>query len=350
MLLVTGGAGFIGSHFVGRWLGHGGSVVNLDKLTYAGNRANLAALQGRAGHVFVQGDIGDRALLDQLLARYQPRAIVHLAAESHVDRAIAASGEFVSTNIAGTWQLLEAARAYWCGLPQPAQRGFRLLLVSTDEVYGSLAPGRAPSTESDRYRPRNPYSASKAAADHLALAWFHTYGLPVLLTHGSNSYGPRQHEEKLIPHMLSQALAGRRLPIYGDGQQVRDWLHVADHCRALIRVLAAGVPGQSYNVGGGCPRTNLVVVRRICAGLDRLRPRADGHSYAGQIAHVADRPGHDRRYALDTSKIRRELGWTPRWSFEDGLAQTLRWYLEQAPGGATRPGEPVGRDAPSVSA
>lgn len=331
MILVTGGAGFIGSHFVERWVADGGSVVNLDKLSYAGNRANLASLRGHVDHVFVQGDVADRALLDQLFARYRPRAVVHLAAESHVDRAIAASDAFVQTNIAGTWQLLEAARAYWSGLPQPARRRFRFLLVSTDEVYGSLDDGQAPSAESDPYRPRNPYSASKAAADHLAMAWFHTYGLPVLLTHGSNSYGPRQHAEKLIPHMLGEALAGRRLPVYGDGQQVRDWLHVADHCCALQRVLASGVPGRAYNVAGGCPRTNLQVVHAICAGLDRLRPRADGRCYAEQIEHVADRPGHDRHYALDTTRLRSELGWAPQCAFEDGLAQTLRWYLAQAP-------------------
>lgn len=330
MLLVTGGAGFIGSHFVERWVADGGSVVNLDKLSYAGSRANLASLRGHAGHVFVQGDVADRALLDRLFARYRPRAVVHLAAESHVDRAITASDAFVRTNIAGTWQLLEATRAYWSALPQRARRGFRFLLVSTDEVYGSLDPGQAPATESEPYRPRNPYSASKAAADHLALAWFHTYGLPVVLTHGSNSYGPRQHAEKLIPHMLGEALAGRRLPLYGDGQQVRDWLYVADHCQALLRVLADGVPGRAYNVAGGCPRTNLEVVHAICAGLDRLRPRVDGRSYAGQIAHVADRPGHDRRYALDTTRLRHELGWAQQWSFPDGLEQTLRWHLAQA--------------------
>ena len=328
MILVTGGAGFIGSNFVLDWLAAGDEpVLNLDKLTYAGNPANLAALRGDARHIFVQGDIGDAALVARLLAEHQPRAIVNFAAESHVDRSIHGAEDFIATNVMGTFRLLEAALAYWRGLPEDAHAAFRFLHVSTDEVYGSLAPDAPAFTEQHRYEPNSPYSASKAASDHLVRAWHHTHGLPVVTTNCSNNYGPYHFPEKLIPLMIVNALAGKPLPVYGDGQQVRDWLYVTDHCSAIRRVLAAGRVGETYNIGGHNERTNLQIVHAICDALDALRPRADGQSYRAQITHVADRPGHDRRYAIDAGKIERELGWRPQETFETGLRKTIAWYL-----------------------
>ena len=331
MILVTGGAGFIGSNFVLDWLaGSPEAVLNLDKLTYAGNRANLAALRGDARHVFVQGDVGDSALVGRLLAEYQPRAIVHFAAESHVDRSIHGAGDFIDTNIVGTFRLLEAARAYWGGLPEKEKADFRFLHVSTDEVYGSLAPGAPAFTEQHVYEPNSPYSASKAASDHLVRAWHHTHGLPVLTTNCSNNYGPYHFPEKLIPLMITNALAGKPLPVYGDGMQVRDWLYVGDHCSAIRRVLEAGRPGQTYNVGGWNEQPNIDIVHTICTLLDEMRPREGGQSYRTQIAHVKDRPGHDRRYAIDARKIERELGWRPAETFETGIRKTVQWYLDNA--------------------
>ncbi len=328
-ILVTGGAGFIGANFVLDWLQNNDeTVVNLDKLTYAGNLENLASLEGNPLHCFVHGDIGDSALVGSLLAQHRPRAIVNFAAESHVDRSIHGPEDFIQTNIVGTFHLLEAVREYWGNLDQDARPAFRLLHVSTDEVYGSLA-GDAPAfTESHRYEPNSPYSASKAASDHLVRAYHHTYGLPVLTTNCSNNYGPFHFPEKLIPLVIHNALAGKALPIYGDGAQVRDWLYVRDHCSAIRRVLEAGTPGETYNVGGCNEKTNLDVVRTLCAILDHERPRADGLSYSSQITFVADRPGHDRRYAIDAGKIERELGWRPAETFNTGIGKTVRWYLE----------------------
>ena len=329
MILVTGGAGFIGCNFVQHWLAHSDEpVLDLDKLTYAGNLESLAALQGDLRHVFVCGDIGDRALVDALLAQYRPRAVLHFAAESHVDRSIHGPADFMQTNVLGTFHLLEAVRGYWSTLGAAEQATFRFVQVSTDEVYGSLAPAAPAFTEAHAYAPNSPYSASKAASDHLVRAWHHTYGLPVLTTHCSNNYGPYQFPEKLIPLVIVHALAGQPLPLYGDGLQVRDWLYVQDHCKALCRVLQAGVPGRSYNIGGGNEKTNLDIVHAVCALLDQWQPRADGASYASQITHVPDRPGHDRRYAIDASKMARELGWQPAETFDTGLAKTVRWYLE----------------------
>ena len=329
MILVTGGAGFIGSNFVQHWLAHSDeAVLDLDKLTYAGTLESRAALQGDPRHVFVQGDIGDRALVEGLLARHRPRAVLHCAAESHVDRSIHGPADFMQTNVLGTFHLLEAVRGYWSALDAAGQAAFRFVHVSTDEVYGSLAPAAPAFTEAHAYAPNSPYSASKAAGDHLVRAWHHTYGLPVLTTHCSNNYGPYQFPEKLIPLVIVHALAGQSLPVYGDGLQVRDWLFVQDHCRALCRVLQAGVPGQSYNIGGGNEKTNLDIVQAVCALLDQWRPRADGASHATRITHVPDRPGHDRRYAIDAGKMARELGWQPAETFETGLAKTVRWYLE----------------------
>ncbi|MDR2625803.1 MAG: dTDP-glucose 4,6-dehydratase [Zoogloeaceae bacterium] len=329
MILVTGGAGFIGANFILDWLAASDEpVVNLDKLTYAGNLENLAALAHDERHIFVEGDIVDRAKVDLLLARHKPRALVHFAAESHVDRSIRGPGEFIRTNVEGTFALLEAARAYWSGLPQTEKAAFRFHHVSTDEVYGSLAPEAAPFTETHPYAPNSPYSASKAASDHLARAWFHTYGLPVTISNCSNNYGPFHFPEKLIPLVILNALAGKPLPVYGDGLQVRDWLYVGDHCAAIRRILAAGVPGETYNVGGGNEMSNLMLIQTICALLDTLAPRADGLPYARQITHVADRPGHDRRYAIDARKIERELGWKPRETLASGIEKTVRWYLE----------------------
>ncbi|WP_227815748.1 dTDP-glucose 4,6-dehydratase [Nitrogeniibacter aestuarii] len=327
MILVTGGAGFIGANFVLDWIAETSEpVVNLDKLTYAGNLETLKSLAGDGRHIFVQGDICDRALVDQLLATHQPRAIVHFAAESHVDRSIHGPGEFVRTNVEGTFTLLEAARAYWGGLDEAAKADFRFLHVSTDEVYGSLAAEAPAFTETHPYEPNSPYSASKAASDHLVRAWHHTYGLPVLTTNCSNNYGPYQFPEKLIPLMIVNALAGKTLPIYGDGMNVRDWLYVKDHCSAIRAVLADGRLGETYNVGGWNEMPNLDIVKTICAILDDMRPGAA--SYAEQITYVKDRPGHDRRYAIDARKIERELGWKPAETFETGIRKTVQWFLD----------------------
>ncbi|MBI5258993.1 MAG: dTDP-glucose 4,6-dehydratase [Burkholderiales bacterium] len=329
-ILVTGGAGFIGSNFVLDWLARSDEpVVNLDLLSYAGNLKNLAALQGDARHVFVQGDIGDRALVDQLLATHRPRAIVHFAAESHVDRSIHGPGEFMRTNVMGTFTLLEAARAHYATLAGDDKAAFRFHHVSTDEVYGSLAPEAPAFTETHGYEPNSPYSASKAASDHLVRAWHHTYGLPVLTTNCSNNYGPYHFPEKLIPLMIVNALAGKPLPIYGDGLQVRDWLYVGDHCSAIRTVLAKGRVGETYNVGGWNEKPNREIVHTICALLDELRPSPQG-PYTRLITHVTDRPGHDRRYAIDARKIERELGWRPAETFESGIRKTVQWYLDHA--------------------
>ena len=328
MLLVTGGAGFIGSNFILSSLEVSDEpILNLDKLTYAGNLHNLDALRGDARHVFLRGDICDRALVKQALERHRPRAIVHFAAESHVDRSILGPAEFIDTNIVGTWNLLEEARTYCAALPAAERDAFRFLHVSTDEVYGSLGPSDPAFTEATPYAPNSPYAASKAAADHLVRAYHHTYALPTLTGNCSNNYGPFQFPEKLIPLMIRNALAGEALPVYGDGLQVRDWLHVRDHCDALRRILERGRPGETYNIGGASERRNIDVVRTLCAVLDQQRPKAAG-SYAEQIRFVKDRPGHDRRYAIDGSKLRAELGWVPAQSFESGLASTVRWYLE----------------------
>jgi dTDP-glucose 4,6-dehydratase len=329
MILVTGGAGFIGANFVLDWLAQTDEpVINLDKLTYAGNLENLAGLQGDARHVFVRGDIGDSALTGRLLAEHRPRAVVNLAAESHVDRSIHGPGEFIQTNIVGTFHLLESVRAYWNSLEGEGREHFRFLHVSTDEVYGSLRNNDPAFTETNRYEPNSPYSASKAASDHLVRAYHHTYGLPVLTTNCSNNYGPYHFPEKLIPLVIHNALKGKPLPIYGDGQQIRDWLYVKDHCRAIRRVLEAGRPGETYNIGGWNEKANLDVVQTLCAILDELQPRADGRSYTSQVTFVADRPGHDRRYAIDASKLERELGWKPQESFETGIRKTVAWYLD----------------------
>ncbi|MDR1995935.1 dTDP-glucose 4,6-dehydratase [Azonexus sp.] len=329
MILVTGGAGFIGSNFVLDWLAAADeAVVNLDALTYAGNLENLTSLHGDARHVFVHGGIGDSELVSQLLNRHQPRAIVNFAAESHVDRSIHGPEDFVQTNIVGTFRLLEAARVYWGGLGGAEKAAFRFLHVSTDEVYGSLGKDDPAFTEINRYEPNSPYSASKAASDHLVRAYHHTYGLPVLTTNCSNNYGPYHFPEKLIPLIIHNALAGKPLPIYGDGQQIRDWLYVADHCSAIRQVLAAGRPGETYNIGGWNEKANLDVVHTLCAILDELAPRADGRPYREQIAFVTDRPGHDRRYAIDAGKIERELGWKPAETFDSGIRKTVCWYLD----------------------
>ena len=328
MILVTGGAGFIGSNFVLSAVAEGGEgVANLDKLTYAGNRHNLDSLSSDARHVFVQGDICDRALVRGLLATHRPRAIVHFAAESHVDRSIHGPAEFVQTNVVGTFTLLEEARAYWGALEGGAKAAFRFLHVSTDEVYGSLGPADPAFSEATAYQPNSPYSASKAASDHFVRAYHHTYGLPVLTTNCSNNYGPMQYPEKLIPLVIRNAVAGKPLPVYGDGLNVRDWLYVRDHCAAIREVLARGRPGEVYNIGGASERTNIDVVNTICALLDEMRPRARGR-HADLIAFVKDRPGHDRRYAIDARKIAGELGWRPAESFESGMAKTVRWYLD----------------------
>jgi len=328
MILVTGGAGFIGANFVLDWICLTGEpVVNLDALTYAGNRESLRALDGDARHVFVHGDICDRALLDRLLAEHRPRAIVHFAAESHVDRSIHGPAAFIKTNVEGMFTLLEATRAHWSSLEAPERAAFRFNHVSTDEVYGSLAPGEAPFTEEHVYEPNSPYSASKAASDHLARAWHETYGLPITTTNCSNNYGPYHFPEKLIPLMIVNALAGKPLPVYGDGQQVRDWLYVKDHCAAIREVVARGRPGQTYNIGGWNEKPNLEIVHTICALLDEMQPDSAG-SYTRHITHVTDRPGHDRRYAIDARKIERELGWKPAETFESGIRKTVRWYLD----------------------
>lgn len=327
MILVTGGAGFIGGNFVLDWVAATGeAVVNLDKLTYAGNLETLKSLEGDARHLFVRGDICDRALVAGLLAEHKPRAIVHFAAESHVDRSIDGPGEFVRTNVEGTFSLLEAARAYWGGLDEAARSAFRFHHVSTDEVYGSLGPEDAPFAETHPYEPNSPYSASKAASDHLVRAWYHTYGLPVVTTNCSNNYGPYHFPEKLIPLMIVNALAGKPLPIYGDGMNVRDWLYVTDHCSAIRAVLAGGRLGETYNIGGWNEKPNVDIVKTICALLDELRPDPAG-SYSRLISYVKDRPGHDRRYAIDARKVERELGWRPAETFESGIRKTVEWYL-----------------------
>ena len=329
MILVTGGAGFIGANFVLDWIAATGEpVVNLDKLTYAGNLGSLAALAGDARHVFARGDIGERALVERLLAEHRPRAIVHFAAESHVDRSIHGPGEFVRTNVVGTFELLEAVRGYWSALDGEAKARFRFLHVSTDEVYGSLGEGDPAFSETTAYAPNSPYSASKAGSDHLVRAYHHTYKLPTLTTNCSNNYGPLQFPEKLIPLMISNALEGKPLPVYGDGRQVRDWLYVGDHCAAIRTVLERGRTGEVYNVGGDSERRNLDVVHALCDALQAARPREGG--YRALIQFVADRPGHVRRYAIDARKLRGELGWKPRESFESGLARTVRWYLDHA--------------------
>jgi dTDP-glucose 4,6-dehydratase len=328
-VLITGGAGFIGANFVLDWVANSDEkIVNLDKLTYAGNLESLASLKNNPQHVFVQGDIGDAALLPKLLTEHQPRAVLNFAAESHVDRSIHGPGEFIETNIVGTFRLLESVRGYWHGLSAEAQSQFRFLHVSTDEVYGSLAPQDPAFTEHHQYEPNSPYSASKAASDHLVRAWHHTYGLPVVTTNCSNNYGPLHFPEKLIPLMIVNALAGKPLPVYGDGMQVRDWLYVKDHCSAIRRVLEGGRLGETYNVGGWNEKPNIEIVKTVCALLDELRPRADGASYATQISYVKDRPGHDRRYAIDARKLEKELGWKPSETFETGIRKTVAWYLE----------------------
>ena len=328
MILVTGGAGFIGANFILDWIeSTGEAVVNLDALTYAGNLESLAPLDGDPRQVFVKGDIGDRALLDRLLAEHRPRAVVHFAAESHVDRSIHGPGAFIKTNVEGTFTLLEAARAYWSALDGPARSGFRFHHVSTDEVYGSLDKRDPPFAETDTYKPNSPYSASKAASDHLVRAWRHTYGLPVLTTNCSNNYGPYHFPEKLIPLMIVNALAGKPLPVYGDGQQIRDWLYVKDHAAAIREVLARGRVGETYNIGGWNEKPNIEIVQTICALLDEMRPDPAG-SYTRLITHVTDRPGHDRRYAIDARKIERELGWRPAETFDTGIRKTVRWYLD----------------------
>jgi dTDP-glucose 4,6-dehydratase len=328
-ILVTGGAGFIGSNFVLDWRAiTGQSVVNVDALTYAGNLENLSSIQNDPQHIFVQADIADSQRISGLLAEHQPSAIVHFAAESHVDRSIHGPEAFVQTNIVGTFRLLEAVRAYWAGMPPEQKSAFRYLHVSTDEVYGSLAAGAPAFNETHTYQPNSPYSASKAASDHLVRAYHHTYGLPTLTTNCSNNYGPYHFPEKLIPLMIVNALAGKNLPIYGDGMQIRDWLYVKDHCSAIRRVLEAGKVGEVYNIGGWNEKPNIDIVHALCALLDELRPRADGKSYREQITAVADRPGHDRRYAIDASKIHNELGWKPAETFDSGIRKTVQWYLD----------------------
>ncbi|KFI08766.1 dTDP-glucose 4,6-dehydratase [Massilia sp. BSC265] len=329
MILTTGGAGFIGSNFVLDWFTVSDeAVVNLDKLTYAGNLENLASLRNNPNHIFVHGDIGDVGLLRQLLKQHRPRAIVNFAAESHVDRSIHGPEDFIQTNIVGTFHLLEAVREYWSALPAQEKLAFRFLHVSTDEVYGSLGKDDPAFRETNRYEPNSPYSASKAASDHLVRAYHHTYGLPVLTTNCSNNYGPYHFPEKLIPLCIQNALGGKPLPIYGDGQQIRDWLYVKDHCSAIRRVLEAGKLGEVYNVGGWNEKANLEVVGTLCDILDELSPRTDGASYKTQVTFVTDRPGHDRRYAIDATKLERELGWKPAETFETGIRKTVRWYLD----------------------
>ena len=330
-IIVTGGAGFIGSNFVLDWFVENDEpVVTLDKLTYAGNPENLASLAGNANHQLVVGDIGDTKLVAELLTKHKPRAVLNFAAESHVDRSIHGPGEFIQTNIVGTFHLLEAVRAYWSELPEQEKQDFRFLHVSTDEVYGSLAKDDPAFRETNQYEPNSPYSASKAASDHLVRAYHHTYGLPVLTTNCSNNYGPYHFPEKLIPLVIHNALAGKPLPIYGDGQQIRDWLYVKDHCSAIRRVLDKGALGETYNVGGWNEKANLDVVNTLCELLDELSPRADGQSYKQQITFVKDRPGHDRRYAIDAGKLERELGWRPAETFESGIRKTVQWYLDNA--------------------
>ena len=330
MILITGGAGFIGSNFVLDWLKDrkAEGIVNLDKLSYAGNLATLDSLKSDPRHIFVHGDIGDNELVTKLLNEHEPRAIVNFAAESHVDRSIHTPAEFVQTNIVGTFNLLECGRAYWNALDESKKATFRFHHVSTDEVYGSLSSNEPAFTETNPYEPNSPYSASKAASDHLVRAWFHTYGFPVITTNCSNNYGPYHFPEKLIPLVILNAINGKSLPIYGDGQQIRDWLYVGDHCSAIREVLAKGKLGETYNIGGWNEKANIEVVKTICSILDGLNPRADGKSYAEQITFVKDRPGHDRRYAIDASKVKRELGWSPKETFDTGIRKTVQWYLD----------------------
>jgi dTDP-glucose 4,6-dehydratase len=329
MILVTGGAGFIGANFVLEWLsGSNEPIINLDALTYAGNRENLESLDEDDRHIFVEGDIGDFTLVAKLLSKYQPRGIINFAAESHVDKSIHGPEEFIQTNVVGTFRLLEAVRAYWTGLQNDIKQNFRFLHVSTDEVYGSLAKDAPAFNETHRYEPNSPYSATKAASDHLVRAYHHTYGLPVLTTNCSNNYGPYHFPEKLIPLIIVNALAGKPLPVYGDGQQIRDWLYVKDHCTAIRLVLKAGKVGEVYNIGGWNEKTNIDIVNTVCNLLDERSSRADGKSYREQVTYVTDRPGHDRRYAIDASKIERELGWKPAETFETGIRKTVQWYLE----------------------
>lgn len=328
-ILVTGGAGFIGSNFVIDWVANTTEpVINLDKLTYAGNLENLAEIQDNPLHTFVHGDIGDADLLNRLLKEHKPRAIINFAAESHVDRSISGPEDFIQTNVVGTFHLLEATRVYWNDLDEAGKQSFRFLHVSTDEVYGSLAKDEPAFTETHRYEPNSPYSASKAASDHLVRSYHHTYGLPVLTTNCSNNYGPYHFPEKLIPLVFVNAMAGKTLPVYGDGQQIRDWLFVTDHCSAIRRVLEVGISGETYNIGGWNEKANLDIVHTVCALLDELRPRNDGKKYCEQIAFVTDRPGHDQRYAIDARKIERELGWKPAETFETGIRKTIQWYLD----------------------
>ena len=330
-ILVTGGAGFIGSNFVLDWLAESDElVINLDKLTYAGNLQNLTSLKDNPRHIFIHGDIGDATLVSALLTQHQPRAVVNFAAESHVDRSISGPGAFIQTNIVATFQLLEAVRAYWGNLDAKHKEGFRFLHVSTDEVYGSLEKNAPAFTENHRYEPNSPYSASKAASDHLVRAYHHTYGLPVVTTNCSNNYGPFHFPEKLIPLMIVNAQAGKPLPVYGDGQQIRDWLYVKDHCSAIRQVLAKGRLGETYNIGGWNEKPNIEIVQTVCALLDELCPRTDGKPYKEQIAYVTDRPGHDKRYAIDASKIKNELGWVPAETFETGIRKTVQWYLDHS--------------------
>lgn len=330
MILITGGAGFIGGNFILDWLANPAAegVVNFDNLTYAGNLATLKSLSSDIRHVFVEGDIGDYDLVLSSLKKHSVRAVVNFAAETHVDRSIHGPRAFIQTNVIGTFNLLEAVRVYWSELSEPDKATFRFLHVSTDEVYGSLALTDPAFTEKNSYEPNSPYSASKAASDHLVRAWHHTYGLPVLTTNCSNNYGPYHFPEKLIPLVILNALAGKPVPIYGDGQQIRDWLYVKDHCSAIRRVLEAGKLAETYNVGGWNEKTNLDVVLTICSILDNLRPKSDGSTYASQIMYVKDRPGHDRRYAIDATKIEQELGWKPAETFETGIRKTVQWYLD----------------------
>lgn len=328
-IVVTGGAGFIGSNFVLDWLALSNeAVINIDKLTYAGNLENLQSLKGHNSHIFVRSDINNAATIGELLRSHKPRAVINFAAESHVDRSIHGPADFIETNVVGTFRLLEAVRSYWNDLSDADKQAFRFLHVSTDEVYGTLSPTDHPFSETNRYEPNSPYSASKAASDHLVRAYHHTYGLPVLTTNCSNNYGPYHFPEKLIPLCIHNALAGKPLPIYGDGQQIRDWLYVKDHCSAIRRVLEAGHSGETYNIGGWNEKANLEVVDTLCRILDELSPRKDGMSYAKQITFVKDRPGHDRRYAIDATKIERELGWKPAETFETGIRKTVQWYLD----------------------
>jgi len=332
MILVTGGAGFIGGNFVLDWLANPASegIINLDKLTYAGNLATLEPVNNDSRHIFVHGDIGDQALVKRLLVEHKPRAIINFAAESHVDRSILGPAEFVQTNIVGTFNLLECAREYWNTLESKEKENFRFHHISTDEVYGSLSPKAPAFTEEHPFKPNSPYSASKAASDHLVRAWFHTYGFPVLTTNCSNNYGPYHFPEKLIPLIILNALNGKPLPIYGDGQQVRDWLYVGDHCSAIRAVLDSGKLGETYNIGGWNEKANIDVVKAICSILDELKPRSDGKPYIEQITYVKDRPGHDRRYAINASKVEHELGWHPAETFETGIRKTVQWYLDNS--------------------